>query len=1180
MFRLSCSPCYWRALVFAVVAALALILCVEGSAQAPANGPKITGAVVDGQGVAVRGARVIITNKATAESVTIITDSAGAYTSGPLSLGNYLVRVEADGFMPSEITITLQVSTTSATGNVKIIRVRSVHLIALPVNTDNYADLTQLEPGVQVQNGGTFDPAKSGSASVSVDGRFGRTTRVELDGVDISDETVGATTQNLPLDSIQEPVVQSSSDVSVPLASSGSVRIATKSGTPGLHGEGFYDFRDQQFNADLPGGSKNPFQRNEFGGNIGGPVIKDKLFFFLDGERNKQDWIAPAYGGGDFAGLASTYSSPLRETEGVGRLDYQSEKYKGFYRFSYDQSSSVFPLIPNAFQPTRNENNSRDHVVGVDFNRGNYTHSLRLGYSQYHNGVTDAVTGSSIFNPAPGIELAIGADPNCLTPGLDDFCSGPSYLAPQTTFQSNLQIKYDGSRPLENHNFHFGLGLDRIQGGGFAEFLGTAPAVGAPSLSPGVRPPCFAAGNCPDAAAGPTDPLNYAALNVMLGNGQGFSSEKSAFGYPGGGLGPDNRFTAYIGDTWKTGPSFTLTWGLNYVRDTGRTDSDLGSIAALTQFNVSHNQFYSYSGLDNRVHQPNFNLAPHLGFAWDTSGTGKTILRAGAGVFYANSIWNNILFDRSARLSQGLFLGFTSVCSSGSPQTLPFASTIDPATICDQPIGTVAPLINQLEQQYQAATLAAGPGSNAGYIGNSLADGINITGSQLLAPDYVSPRSIRMSLGFEHELRPGSVISVNYVRNVSTHELLSVDTNHVGDYRFFEANAALAAVNATVGAACGGGTVTTGSSIGAVQCFISQNPTATISAFAANGLDSGYTLCGGRPCQLIGRPAAAFPGINSALGANQMLFPIGRSRYQGLQTVWKHDAPSPLPGIRHATFQVAYEYSRYDSTARDGDFINFAQDNNAPLRYVGPNALDRTHQFSLGGIADLPARFHFTFLAHFDSPLPSSVTLPVSGLPGGIFQTDVTGDGTGDGSPASNGGLGDLLPGTNVGGFGRSFSIGGLNQAIDNYNLKYVGTLTPAGQVLLGSGLFSQSELTALQAVIGGNQNGSGAIAPLESAQTGAVGQGWLKTFDTGVNWTYKVKDKVELRPGVTFFNVFNMANFDGPAAPFTSVLNGQAGSPNATLSAQPYVLRLGLGSGVNGLGTPRVVQFELKIAF
>ncbi len=98
---------------------------------------------------------------------------------------------------------------------------------------------------------------------------------------------------------------------------------------------------------------------------------------------------------------------------------------------------------------------------------------------------------------------------------------------------------------------------------------------------------------------------------------------------------------------------------------------------------------------------------------------------------------------------------------------------------------------------------------------------------------------------------------------------------------------------------------------------------------------------------------------------------------------------------------------------------------------------------------DLPARFRMSFIGHFDSPLPLDVRLPTSGNPGGIFQTDLTGDGTGDGTFGSNGGLGDLLPGTKEGSFGRDFGPNGLNQKISAFNTTMVGQLTPAGQALV-----------------------------------------------------------------------------------------------------------------------------------
>jgi len=1213
--------------VFAVFAAVTvLFLTAPLSAQTTISTGSIVGTVTDPSGAVVNGAKVTITSKATGQIVTVSTTSTGTYTSGALIPGSYRVRVEGQGFKTVEFSMTVQVNTT-ATGNVKfevgqgtqVVEVQAVELAVnteqatvqgvltadqienLPINGRNFLDLAQLEPGVQIQDGGTFDPTKNGFSSISFSGRFGRTARIEVDGIDISDETVGTTTQNLPLGAIQESSLQQSSlDLSTELTSSGSVNVSTKSGTNSVHGEGFYYFRDQSLNANLPGASTNPFQRNQFGGSLGGPIVKDKLFFFLDAEHTKQDLLDPVIPGGPFAGLVGSFTSPFRETEGIGRIDWQPSKYRVFYRFTYDQNKSVLPFIPNSFQPFANVNHSRGHILGVDFSTGSFAHSFRLGYTKFENGIADAVAGSTIYDPAPGIELAIGGDPNCLTAGADVFCSGPNFLAPQATMQSNKQVKYDGSWGYKNHIFRFGAGFNRIQGGGYAKFLGLAPAVGSPAgfgscqggsyANPCAGSPAdFANNSCgagtPCFAGGDANPLNYPVTNVNLGNGQGFSSEKSAFGLPGGGLGPDNRLSWYVGDTWKIRPALTLTFGVRYVRDSGRTDSDLGALSVLDQFNYSDLN-YTYRGLGNRVRQPNMNFAPQFGFAWDMSGKGTTVIRGGAGLFYENSIWNNNLFDRPARLQQGLFLNQTPVCSSGAAETLPFSSEIDPASICGiQAIGTAAANLVTLQQEYQAATLAAGPSQNGAFIGNTLADGIDVTGTNLFAPAYVTPRSVQMNIGVQKQFRQGTVLTIDFVRNVSTHNLLSIDTNHVGDARYLDVNDAQAAITA-VEVNCGrglsivstySGNCPTDPSNGTLDPIAGVNTyvprPANISDYAVNGLDSGYTLCGGFAC-----PAAAFPGQNKNLGTNQMLFPIGRSVYNGLQVTLKQDVKNPFPAVKHMDFQASYSLSRYVATARDSDFINFPYDNANPLKYIGPNGLDRTHQISFGGILDLPVGLRLSLISHVDSPLPLDARLPTSGNPGGIFLTDVTGDGTGDGSFGSNGGFGDLLPGTKEGSFGRDFGTQGLNQKINIFNTTMAGQLTPAGQALVTNGIMTGDELVHLGGVINGG-------ATLQTAPSGAVGPGWLKTFDLGLNWGYKIKDKVELRPGVTVFNVFNFSNFAGAAIPFNSILDGTVGSANGTTSALLHgvdgnSLRLGLGSGVNALGAPRAMEFELKVIF
>jgi hypothetical protein len=232
---------------------------------------------------------------------------------------------------------------------------------------------------------------------------------------------------------------------------------------------------------------------------------------------------------------------------------------------------------------------------------------------------------------------------------------------------------------------------------------------------------------------------------------------------------------------------------------------------------------------------------------------------------------------------------------------------------------------------------------------------------------------------------------------------------------------------------------------------------------------------------------------------------------------------------------------------------------------------------------EFPAHFRASVIGHFYSSLPQTLTLAPTGTAGGMFVTAVNGDGTGDGygPNGSNGPLGGILPGTNLGSFGRSVNGANINQAIGSYNHNFAGTPTPAGQALINAGLFTPSQLTQLGAVMPAVN-----LAPPNEAQ-----DDWLRDLDLSLNWTYKVKERVDLQPQVSFFNLPNFSNFDPPKNTLSGVLSlaGQPGLPaqtpavgtaNGTSGAQPNSLRVGLGSGVFGLGSPRVLEFSLKINF
>jgi hypothetical protein len=115
--------------------------------------------------------------------------------------------------------------------------------------------------------------------------------------------------------------------------------------------------------------------------------------------------------------------------------------------------------------------------------------------------------------------------------------------------------------------------------------------------------------------------------------------------------------------------------------------------------------------------------------------------------------------------------------------------------------------------------------------------------------------------------------------------------------------------------------------------------------------------------------------------------------------------------------------------------------------------------------------------------------------------------------------------------------------------------------------------MQALRGVIDGG-------APLALAPAGQVNLDWLRAFDMTLAWTYNIKEKLTIRPSVGFYNVFNFANFDLPGSMLSGALTGGTGSINGTDYAGHFPNRAGAGTGLNSLGTPRQVEFGLRLTF
>ena len=1183
------------------------------------NGGSIQGTITDPSGAAIPGASIILTSPDTGLTRTLKSDSAGFYSIGPLNPGSYVLDITAANFQHLKVTTVVRTGT-STSGNEKLtigsegttVEVNAGQLQvnvdqagvqdvltkqqveSLPINGRNFLDLAQVQPGVILQSGETFDPTKAGYSAISVDGVSGRTTRILYDGQDITDETVGTTIINVPTGAVDEfQLNRSTQDVSGEVTSTGQVLVASPSGTNAFHGSLFYIFQDDRAGfARSSEGAVVPFQRNQFGGSVGGPIIKDKLFFFTDIERIKQDQSASA-GGGIFADPAQiagdpylktpilqqypSIPEPFRDTYSMARLDYNGPFGGHYFARIFYEDNAAFGNYNNLYSAYANRDNVPGIVGGIDFTTGKFTHSIRGGYEKFHNLITDTTAGSnSLYNPKDGLQLSDGAD---------GFYAGPNFLAPQATFQSDKQLRYDGTWTHGRHTLKYGGSVNRILGGGFASFFSLAPQVGFNSN--------YLLANCnnnPALGPCPGDPLNGYSPNggVTYGNGNGVFTEQPGFGLPGGGV-HDWRSAYYIADTWKVASSLTLIAGLRYSIDTDRANQDLpaptcaSAIANGFTLPCSGNQplLAQFSPiLAGKVHQPYGNIAPQAGFVF-SPGAHRLSIRGGIGMFFENDIFNNTGNARPPVLNaSGPFFGDAGLCN-GTTSIPVVGGTISTGTangntlpisqICTLPISQAAPYLVNVQSQYVAATQAHNTGANGSYIGNYLA---TVTGQPYGAP-YRTPYSVQFNGGFQYEIKKGTIISADYLHNGTIHVPLIIDVNRQGAARTLNttaAKAAIAATNSSFGCAAA-------STPAATNCAIAAG--AQITDYAGNGLDSGTNYLFGLPAQFFGltpNQGAAFAGLNPNVGIGQFILPVGQSGYDALQLVLKQNKQHPAPGIDSANLQISYSLSRIAGDSgvgasggtADQFFNSLPYDYDDPKSFTGRNSNDHTNELSFGGSMKFKYAIQLGIIGHFFSAGATTLTLPTGADPaqsgaGEIFRTDVTGDGT----------TGDVVPGSAVGAYMHQIKSGSLRSFISNYNSSVAGTPTPAGTAVINAGLFNQAQLTALGAV-------KPALQPAPS--NGGLPNAAFRTFDANVSYPFhipKFRDGVTLVPGVAMYNLANMANFSRLTGQLQQIGNT---SPTRLNGSNTYAVedqfRVQRGSGTFDQGGPRTTEFSLKLNF
>jgi hypothetical protein len=1222
----------------------AIVTTPAGYGQAvSANGGAIEGEITDSSGAKIIGVSVVVADQDNGFSKSLTTDKAGFYSIGPLNPGTYTITITAPGFSVLKVDTTVKVGTAtpgsfklaigSASETVEVAAgalqvnteqagvsdvITTAQIDSLPVNGRNFLDIAQIEPGVILQAGSSFDPTKAGYSAISVGGVSGRTTRILLDGQDITDETVGTTIMNVSQGAVGEfQLNRSTQDASGEVTSTGQVLVSTRSGTNTYHGAAFYNFQDYRSlfaNANTNGvtGTGAPlappyFQRNQFGGSVGGPVLHDKLFFFANAERIQQHSLTPANVGAAFlttAGASNpTIGTPYKQTYSTGRVDYNGP-LGGHYFFRAAYNVDAATRNPSFYELYTNRDNTYGFAGGADFQNGHFTHSFRGSYEKFHNFIADAVAGNTgLYNPALGLTLSYSGN----------IAFGPNGNVPQATYQSDKQFRYDGSWTLGQHLVRYGYSINRILGGGFfaADSLSPIVSITAGTQLNGTGATASNPSNfgCNGVVGGPAclgDPLNgYNTSSLTIGNGLGGENEFPAFGLANGGQ-FDWRSGAYVQDNWKVTANLGLTAGVRWSVDTGRANQDLAPALcsdidpttvtvptacgspATTIFSL-FNSDPAYTG---KVHQSYGNFAPQLGLTY-APGNHKTVLRAGAGIFFESDVFNNASNARTGLLKRAY--GYATLGSACSAYSLNFpdgsvvtsVNGVSLNTLCHEPVQQAYPSYIALKNQYQAIQ-AANPGKNGSFIGE------NLTIAGQYGPNYRTPYAEQYNFGVQREIARGTILSVDYTHNSTIHIGQTLDQNHVGAARTFNQAAAQAAITATFAVTCkaaAGYTVPT-----SVQAAITPGGCsggsggvtgakyATIKDFATNGLDSGVTFNSGNPASYskktvngVANAVSAFPGLNPQLGRGRFISPIGRSGYDALAVVLKQQATHPAPGIMSTNFQVSYDLSRIVATTTSSDefFSPAALDNDNPSLFLGRSALDHKHQISFGGSATLKYGPRISILAHFFSAPPSSLTLDTTSLTNGqIFQTDVTGDGT----------TGDIAPGTVAGDYMHRVKPTDLAGYINNFNSTVAGTLTPAGKAVAASGLISSAQLIQMGAAIQ-------SIAQIPG--TSGVFNPAYRQIDAQVSYPINLKrlrEGMSLEPVIAFYNAGNFSNFSTDASVLqnTTAAGGAINSGTAgfgsitgtnTLATQAS-RRTVRGIGTFDQGAQRTVEYQLHLNF
>jgi hypothetical protein len=625
-------------LLFAVVAV--------ATAQAPTG--FVAGVVRDSSGATIGAARVKIQTTSTGLAPTIAISMTGDYSFPFLLAGEYEISVEAMGFQRAVRTATVEAGrTTTADFSLTIGDVKEavnvdaatpqmqydsttlggvvtrVQIEGLPLNGRSFLELAKLEPGVQApsrsNNNRTFVPvlgAPGGNTGVG-----GRGTRVTVDGGSIMAVGSFGSQMGFSQEVVQEFQISAANfDLSTGITDAGAVNVVTRSGGNAFHGSGFYFLRDHKLSA-YPALDRDPanpdpfFQRRQFGFALGGPVRRNRVFFFANWERNEQRGVrASTLLDPDFARFSRITTSPLFGDQFSVRLDGRiSDRHSVFIRHSHDGAREIAPSPSSGNLQTAYPSQWVRQVAWVDQSLLGLTSTFR---PTLVNDLRFSYLFSSTSESAPELQDC----PGCLGMG------APTINIPQVAlFIGNSASGYNLGRRFHltdmvtwlraTYRVRFGLEWEYNRGG--IRAWANEPAtltLHSPGLARQNNLPL------PDVFRTIDDILQLPLRSVTVSVGDPSVAQED-----GGRVRHWPTTRLFIQDTWRVLPGLTANYGLAWIMDRN-LNYDLRKPSLFAPL-------LGNEGL-GPPRKSWRNFSPVVGLAWAPATLVKTIIRAGAGLYY------------------------------------------------------------------------------------------------------------------------------------------------------------------------------------------------------------------------------------------------------------------------------------------------------------------------------------------------------------------------------------------------------------------------------------------------------------------------------------------------------------------------------------------------------------------